>query len=133
MGIEAKWAPQQRNGHQVSWRVLLRFHLMETIVGALLLAGIFLEIISLWLSPIIFSLVLAIPLSRLSGVRPEVSLRFARNLMATPLERATPQIIIDAARQRHLFSRLLRGDQAATQRQPERITNPHTAPVQPAR
>ncbi len=65
---EALWAPQNRVSRGYGLGTLLRFHWIETTVGVLLLAGLGAGLVSWWLTPIIVSLVLAVPLSALSGV-----------------------------------------------------------------
>ena len=63
------WAPQSREARQHSWATLIQFHWVETVIGLLLMSGLLAGLISLWLVPIVTSLVLAAPLSALSGVR----------------------------------------------------------------
>jgi len=67
-GAEA-WAPQSRSAQRHSWRVLVAFHWVETVVGLILLSGLLAGLVSLWLLPIMASLLLAVPLSALSGVK----------------------------------------------------------------
>ncbi len=62
------WAPQRRDARGYPLRTLLGFHWVETVLGLVLLAGLIAGLVSLWLVPIVFSLVLAVPLSALSGV-----------------------------------------------------------------
>ena len=62
------WAPQRRNARDFPLRALIKFHWIETLIGLLLLSGLIAGLISLWLIPIVFSLVLAVPLSALSSV-----------------------------------------------------------------
>ena len=63
------WAPQARDLRHHSWGTLVKFHWIEMVLGLLLLSGLVAGLISLWLAPIVASLVLAVPLSALSGVR----------------------------------------------------------------
>lgn len=62
------WTPQSRDGATQSWGTLLRFHAFETALGVLLLTGMATGYVSLWLMPIMGSLLMAVPLSRLSGM-----------------------------------------------------------------
>ncbi|MGJ8617672.1 MAG: glucans biosynthesis glucosyltransferase MdoH [Sulfitobacter sp.] len=62
------WAPQRRDGRGYPMRLLIKFHWVETLLGLLLLAGLLAGLISLWLVPIVFSLVLSVPLSALSAL-----------------------------------------------------------------
>ena len=61
------WAPQQRDARSYPLRTLIAFHWSETIIGLLLLAGVIAGLVSLWLLPIMTSLLLAIPLSAISA------------------------------------------------------------------
>jgi membrane glycosyltransferase len=62
------WAPQARDARRHSWGTLFAFHWVEMVLGTILLSGLVAGLISLWLVPIVASLVLAVPLSALSGV-----------------------------------------------------------------
>ncbi|MEO0343600.1 MAG: glucans biosynthesis glucosyltransferase MdoH [Pseudomonadota bacterium] len=68
-GWSRSWVPQNRTRTEYSWRQVFRFHIVETAIGVTMIAGIVLGGVSLWLVPIAVSLVLAAPLSMLSGVR----------------------------------------------------------------
>ena len=68
IGLQRGWAPQARDGGNYNWKTLLICHALETISGMALWAGILTGMVSLWLLPIALSLVLAVPLSALSGV-----------------------------------------------------------------
>ncbi len=68
LGIQRGWAPQARDGGQYSWRTIAICHALETVSGAALWVGILAGMVSIWLLPIALSLVLAIPLSALSGI-----------------------------------------------------------------
>ncbi|MEM9967271.1 MAG: glucans biosynthesis glucosyltransferase MdoH [Pseudomonadota bacterium] len=63
------WTPQQRRYRVYPLAVLVRFHWLETLLGALLCAGMVSGLVSLWLLPIGLSLVFAVPLSAVSAVR----------------------------------------------------------------
>ena len=62
------WAPQKRDAAQYPLMTLVKFHWIETLLGLLLLTGLLAGLISLWLLPIVFSLVMAVPLSALSAL-----------------------------------------------------------------
>ena len=71
---------------------------METVLAVLLVAGLVAGLISLWLLPIIFSLVLAVPLSALSAVqlgRAPAGIR-----MDSPNSLREPAILTKAKRER---------------------------------
>ncbi len=67
-GLQSGWSPQQRDGGRYGLGTLLICHALETASGVLLVAGMAAGLVSLWLLPIAVSLVLAVPLSALSGV-----------------------------------------------------------------
>lgn len=90
MGRRLDWVPQSRAGEAQSWGQLLRFHWLETVFGAALLAGMITGFVSAWLLPIMASLVLAVPLSRLSAMR-------LRGALATPQEVRAPLVAKRAA------------------------------------
>ncbi|CTQ50638.1 glucans biosynthesis glucosyltransferase MdoH [Jannaschia donghaensis] len=92
-GRKLDWSAQSRDGPAQSWGTVLRFHAFETFLGALLLAGMATGYVSYWLIPIMGSLVLAAPLSRLSGVNVPGS-------MATPQETRAPLVAKRAGRWR---------------------------------
>jgi membrane glycosyltransferase len=92
-GRRLDWAPQARDVGAQPWPVLLRFHGIETGLGALLVLGTVTGFVSLWLLPITASLALAVPLSRLSALP-------IRATLATPQEVRAPLVAARAARWR---------------------------------
>lgn len=88
-GLQRGWSPQARAGGSYGLRTLFSCHALETISGLALWGGILAGMISLWLMPIALSLVLAVPLSALSGLRAGTSLR---GWMATPVVYSEPRI-----------------------------------------
>lgn len=69
LGGSSNWSAQARDSCAYPLRTLVRFHWMETVIGLMLVVGLIAGLISLWLLPIVFSLVMAVPLSALSAVR----------------------------------------------------------------
>ena len=67
-GKAEAWSPQKRGAEQYPLRTLLAFHWVETVLGLILLSGLLAGLVSLWLIPIVFSLVFAVPLSALSAL-----------------------------------------------------------------
>jgi len=104
-GSEA-WAPQSREARQHSWATLLKFHWVEMVLGLILLTGLLAGLISLWLVPIAASLVLAVPLSALSGV--EMSKRApAAFRLDSPYTLREPAIVRQATHARARLALLL--------------------------
>ncbi|MCF6234580.1 MAG: glucans biosynthesis glucosyltransferase MdoH, partial [Rhodobacteraceae bacterium] len=68
LGLQKGWQPQARAGGRYGLGTLVITHALETISGLALWAGILAGVISPWLVPIAVSLVLAVPLSALSGL-----------------------------------------------------------------
>ncbi len=99
IGIKENWVPQIRTGGQYSWLTLSKFHALETITGAALLAGVAYGLVTLWLLPIALSLACAIPLSALSGM-DLTRFTWTRNQMGTPEDFNAPDIIRTAMRHR---------------------------------
>jgi membrane glycosyltransferase len=98
LGGSSAWTAQSREGRAYPLRSLIRFHWMETVIGLMLVVGLVAGLISLWLLPIVFSLVMAVPLSALSAVhlgRAPAGLR-----MDSPNSLREPAIVIRAKRAR---------------------------------
>ncbi|MFW8593361.1 glucans biosynthesis glucosyltransferase MdoH [Cribrihabitans neustonicus] len=89
LGLQRGWEPQARDGGSYGWSTLLKVHALETASGFALWAGILAGAVSLWLAPIALSLVLAVPLSALSGVKAKNRIHA---LMGTREVFAEPQI-----------------------------------------
>ncbi|MCF6234524.1 MAG: glucans biosynthesis glucosyltransferase MdoH [Rhodobacteraceae bacterium] len=68
LGLQNGWQPQVRAGGRYGLGTLMITHALETVSGLALWAGILAGVISPWLVPIAISLVLAVPLSALSGL-----------------------------------------------------------------
>jgi len=100
------WAPQSREARQHSWGTLVKFHWIEMVLGLVLLTGLLAGLVSLWLVPIVASLVLAVPLSALSGV--EMSKRApAPFRLDSPYTLREPAIVQNAMRERARLTLLL--------------------------
>lgn len=69
IGRAAGWKPQARGGAGYGWGHSFWFHRIEMILGVALTSAILSGYASAWLSVIAFSLVFAVPLSRLSAMR----------------------------------------------------------------
>lgn len=110
-GVKVKWTAQQRRGHNYSIPTLVRFHWVETLIGGLLVIGMISGLVSLWLTPIAASLVLAIPLSALSGLDLTKRQWLARQL-GTPEHLNAPRIIRKAMLERRRFAKLIESPEA---------------------
>ncbi|MDA9865126.1 glucans biosynthesis glucosyltransferase MdoH [bacterium] len=106
LGIQEKWTPQERRGKHYPLGVMIKFHFLETVLGALLAAGMLYGLVTLWLLPITISLVLAVPLSILSGVNLDARSWSARQ-MGTPEHLNAPQIIRNAMKERLRFAEVI--------------------------
>ena len=93
------WVPQRRGVSHYPLRTLLSFHWFETLLGAVLAAGLLAGLISAWLAPIVMSLLLAVPLSALSALNLA---RHARGgwRMDSPHTLREPRIVARARHQR---------------------------------
>lgn len=106
VGLRETWTPQNRRGRHYPLGVMVKFHALETIIGALLIAGMVQGLVTLWLIPIAASLILAIPLSALSGTNLQAR-RWTARQMGTPEQLNAPPIIRSAMRERRRFSAVL--------------------------
>ncbi len=95
IGFDTGWSPQNRNGGIYIWKDFLRFHWLETTVGTLLSMGLAMGVISLWLLPIAFSLIIAAPISCLFG-KPLPKGRFNPHILATPETIGPAKILVKA-------------------------------------
>ena len=101
------WSPQSRNARHYPLGALIRFHWVETLVGVLLMSGLLAGLVTLWLLPIMISLLLAVPLSALSAFN--VMRRTPEGLrMDSPHTLREPHIVKRAKAQRAGFKGLLK-------------------------
>ncbi|WP_298860531.1 glucans biosynthesis glucosyltransferase MdoH [uncultured Sulfitobacter sp.] len=107
------WAPQSRTARQHSWATLIKFHWIEMVLGVVLLSGLLAGLISLWLLPIMASLVLAVPLSALSGM--QVSQRAGSTFrLDSPYTLREPAIVQRALQERARLELALNAADVAT-------------------
>ena len=99
LGFNETWTPQHRRGGTYSIAALAKFHLVETVIGALMLIGMLYGLVSPWLLPIAVSLVAAIALSALSSLDLSAHHWLAKQL-ATPEHLNAPGIIRAAMAER---------------------------------
>ncbi|MGB3407738.1 MAG: glucans biosynthesis glucosyltransferase MdoH [Jannaschia sp.] len=93
LGRRLDWTPQSRSGGRYGWAVLARFHAVETLLGVVLAIGIATGFVSVWLLPVMASLLLAVPLSYVSALP-------LPGTLATPQETRAPLVATRAARWR---------------------------------
>lgn len=94
-GQDSGWSAQQRQSGNVQWRQLLARHGLHTVIGLLMTAYLLWLSSPLlyWMLPIVTGLVLAIPLSALSGSRTAGRWLARHGLLDTPEEREPPGIM----------------------------------------
>jgi membrane glycosyltransferase len=97
LGLQRGWSPQARAGGRYGWTTIIGCHALETLSGLVLWGGIVTGLVSLWLIPIALSLMLAIPLSAISGYRAG---RSKAGWMASPVVYAEPAVTRAAGRYR---------------------------------
>ncbi|MCE0506706.1 glucans biosynthesis glucosyltransferase MdoH [Roseivivax sp. GX 12232] len=90
-GAPNAWSPQRRGTTHYGWRVLLRFHWLETVLGAGMILGMASGLLSLWLTPVAVSLAAAPVLSWLSSARV-ADLSLAPLRLETPLSLREPRV-----------------------------------------
>ncbi len=98
-GTGGAWSPQSRDTKGYSWRASFRFHWVETVLGLLMVYLITIGHISIWLSPVAFSLVGATVLSKLSNWRV-VDKKFQAIRLDTPHSLREPRIMTLARKER---------------------------------
>ena len=101
------WAPQARDARKHSWATLFKFHWVEMMLGTILLSGLLAGLVSLWLVPIVFSLVFSVPLSALSGMHVSERASAAFRL-DSPYTLREPAIVRHALQERARLEGLLR-------------------------
>ncbi len=106
IGFKEKWTPQTRSGGKYALLTHVKFHAVETLVGAALVFGMYEGIITLWLAPIALSLAGAVPLSMLSGVKL-TDYKWAARQMGTSEVFNAPQIIRSAKLERQRLRQVL--------------------------
>ncbi|MEM7717571.1 MAG: glucans biosynthesis glucosyltransferase MdoH [Pseudomonadota bacterium] len=106
LGRDISWTAQNRGGAGYSWGATFRFHVVETVLGLGLLAGILAGNFPLLILPIAFSLAAAVPLSKLSSV--PVANSGPRVLrLDTPHTLREPRIITSARTEREWVKSIL--------------------------
>jgi membrane glycosyltransferase len=98
LGRDTGWNPQRRDDGSIPLRDIVRRHRWHTLLG--IVAGVSAFLIStslfLWMSPTILGLVLAIPLSWLSGSLTAGLVLKRLGLLLTPAEHTPPAIVTRA-------------------------------------
>jgi len=94
-GRAVDWHTQRRDDGRIALRTILRRHRAHTLFGAVLAGAAYMisPPFLLWMSPVILGLVLAIPLSAVTG-QPAWGRAFRRwGLLVTPEETAPPAVL----------------------------------------
>jgi membrane glycosyltransferase len=98
LGRDTGWNPQRRDDGSIPLKDIVRRHRWHTALG--LVAGVSAFLIStslfLWMSPTILGLVLAIPLSWISGSLTAGLVLKRLGLLMTPAETKPPPIVVHA-------------------------------------
>nr|WP_299745397.1 glucans biosynthesis glucosyltransferase MdoH [uncultured Tateyamaria sp.] len=89
------WAPQSRTAQAYPMTTLIKFHWIETLIGALLFLGLGTGLVSWWLIPIAASLAFSVPLSGLSAY-PLAHIRPPSLRLDNPLTLREPAIVGNA-------------------------------------
>ena len=101
------WGTPVRQGEKHSLKTLIQFHVIEIVLGFVLASGIALGSLSIWLSPIAFSLALAPVISHFS--RFDLKGRPSNVItLDTILDQEKPEILSAADVHRRTFEKLLR-------------------------
>ncbi len=95
LGQDSGWTAQQRQGSGVQWRHLLARHGTHTLLG-LLVTGLLLWVsvpLLYWMLPMVIGLILAVPLSALSGSKVAGRWLEHQKLLGIPEELKLPDIM----------------------------------------
>ena len=91
LGKPNAWTPQSRGTTHYDWSTVLRFHWLETVLGAGMVYGMAAGLLSLWLLPVATSLALAPVLSWASSLKID-ELGVAALRLETPLSLREPRV-----------------------------------------
>lgn len=105
-GKDSGWATQQRDTGATDWGLLIRRHGLETLVGIAVTAGLIWmrNPLLYWMLPTVIGLVLAVPLSALSGSKTFGRWLARWGILRIPEEAAPPPEILDKNKQLGEFS-----------------------------
>lgn len=94
-GADSDWIAQRRQAAVISWREATHYHWRHSLVGIIIATVAFLLSPTLlaWLAPTVAGLVLAIPLSKMSGSVRAGQLLARLGLFRIPEERSTPELV----------------------------------------
>lgn len=94
-GRDSGWSTQQRQSRSVRWPLLMAQHWVHTVLGVLVLALLLWLATALvyWMLPMVVGLLLAVPLSALSGSESAGRQAKAWGLLVTPEEASQPDIM----------------------------------------
>ncbi|SLN44078.1 glucans biosynthesis glucosyltransferase MdoH [Pseudooctadecabacter jejudonensis] len=111
LGRQPAWSPQNRGTAGYGWAETMRFHWVETVLGAALLGGVIFANVSWLILPIAISLAAAVPLSRLSAL-PIARLAQGALQLNTPDTLIEPRIVRLARQERAALRETLQNDPA---------------------
>ncbi|HEY4366338.1 MAG TPA: glucans biosynthesis glucosyltransferase MdoH [Steroidobacteraceae bacterium] len=94
-GRDSDWGSQRRQAEVISWRESAHYHWKHTVIGIAIAIVAFLLSPRLlaWLTPTVAGLVLAIPLSKVSGSVRAGQLFARLGLLRIPEERSVPELL----------------------------------------
>ncbi|RAI04113.1 glucans biosynthesis glucosyltransferase MdoH [Acuticoccus sediminis] len=133
LGRAVGWLPQARKGASVSWLAATHFHLVHMACGLVLgaIALIHSPTLAAWMSPTLFALILAVPISKGCG-----SFWLGRKLrrahmMLTPQESRPPEVLRMARREAHAFPASLPRDALITLAEDPMLCDAHLGSLEP--
>jgi membrane glycosyltransferase len=124
-GQDSGWEAQQRGRSTVQWDLLLNKHGTHTVLGVLLTLGLYWAAPPLlpWMAPTLVGLIVAIPMSALSGSEPVARALRQVHLLRIPEEAALPaefylrdefEAVLQERLERFTLSDFLADDEALT-------------------
>jgi membrane glycosyltransferase len=109
MGIDAGWKPQRRDEGGIAWRDIVRRHRWHVVTGLVLgwIAYLISPAIVLWLTPALAGMVLAMPVSGLTGSAAAGRLFMRRGVLTIPEESEEPAAIARAKELRPFYAAIV--------------------------
>ena len=133
LGRAVGWLPQARQGQSICWRAAFMFHSVHIACGVALalIALAHSPTLAAWMSPTLFALILAAPISKLCGSFTLGRRMRRMNAMVTPQESAPPEVLLMAQREADAFPEALPSDALITLAEDPTLCDAHLGALEP--
>ncbi len=133
LGRAVGWLPQARSGSSVSWLAATQFHMVHVVSGLALglTALLHSPTLAAWMSPTLFALIFAVPISKACG-----SFTLGRKLrrghaLVTPQESTPPDVLRMSRREAHAFPASLPSDALILLAEDQTLCDAHLGALEP--